>query len=586
MEDFVSQHCVTTEDWKRNFKSIKAKSQEFSKMTLDEEKFDCIVVSYAPTKAYVDYLISELESTMIRCLQKSVSTSMKSVQEFLNDATDTLTRHPESIEDISVAKKKHEEFLHRRGQMDILKTTVSSHLKSYLLEEERFAARWHQLKPRSDVEIQSSSQIQDIVNFLKEKRTEFDTLSESNRKLLDIRHFNLPEPNFLIEELKHDIEKTEEIWLTYDKFHSDLQEFSKEEWIVFRNKIHLFETFLNDWMDKFRGDDSSTDSTSVSVRLHQDDIMSYLNLNDRAQGEVTIREALNELDLWGAKARFSLTEHVDSSGNTIALIKEWKDLLNKVGENQCLVQSLKDTAFYEHFKDRASIWDSRLTLLDQSLHQLNLIQRKWVYLEPIFGRGSLPSERTRKKRSMFPRFYFLGDEDLLEILGQSTKATVIQSHLKKLFAGIHHVQFHESMTSILAIVSAENEVVQLQKPIHISPEIEVWLKALANEMQRTLQILLIQCLDLSKQSEQSINPLQFPAQILCLSEQILFAERCEEAISRNSLPTYLKELESQLDAYTNANMSASREVPLLRLKLKALILDTIYNISVVKWPID
>ncbi|GIY28883.1 cytoplasmic dynein 2 heavy chain 1 [Caerostris darwini] len=740
MEDFVSQHCVTTEDWKRNFKSIKAKSQEFSKMTLDEEKFDCIVVSYAPTKAYVDYLISELESTMIRCLQKSVSTSMKSVQEFLNDATDTLTRHPESIEDISVAKKKHEEFLHRRGQilaeckeleakneflskwsknvavdlseikvswesfehtlsdhheiveqqMDILKTTVSSHLKSYLLEEERFAARWHQLKPRSDLEIQSSSQIQDIVNFLKEKRTEFDTLSESNRKLLeDIRHFNLPEPNFLIEELKQDIEKTEEIWLTYDKFHSDLQEFSKEEWIVFRNKIHLFETFLNDWMDKFRGDDSSTDSSSVSVRLHQD-IMSYLdilpllkfcrgdtfssqhwgemfrildmpavsvdklefghflnartlikanseflkNLNDRAQGEVTIREALNELDLWGAKARFSLTEHVDSSGNTIALIKEWKDLLNKVGENQCLVQSLKDTAFYEHFKDRASIWDSRLTLLDQSLHQLNLIQRKWVYLEPIFGRGSLPSERTRflaickefkfvmnsiaqddrvmslisisglpnilnnlqdqltrcqralnafleEKRSMFPRFYFLGDEDLLEILGQSTKATVIQSHLKKLFAGIHHVQFHESMTSILAIVSAENEVVHLQKPIHISPEIEVWLKALANEMQRTLQILLIQCLDLSKQSEQSINPLQFPAQILCLSEQILFAERCEEAISRNSLSTYLKELESQLDAYTNANMSASREVPLLRLKLKALILDTIYNISVV-----
>jgi len=37
------------------------------------------------------------------------------------------------------------------------------------------------------------------------------------------------------------------------------------------------------------------------------------------------------------------------------------------------------------------------------------------------------------------RFYFLGDDDLLELLGQSQNPTVIQSHMKKLFAGIHKV---------------------------------------------------------------------------------------------------------------------------------------------------
>lgn len=41
----------------------------------------------------------------------------------------------------------------------------------------------------------------------------------------------------------------------------------------------------------------------------------------------------------------------------------------------------------------------------------------------------------QEKRSAFPRFYFIGDDDLLEILGQSTNPLVIQSHLKKLFAG-------------------------------------------------------------------------------------------------------------------------------------------------------
>lgn len=37
------------------------------------------------------------------------------------------------------------------------------------------------------------------------------------------------------------------------------------------------------------------------------------------------------------------------------------------------------------------------------------------------------------------RFYFLGDDDLLEVLGQSNNPEVIQGHLKKLFAGIHKV---------------------------------------------------------------------------------------------------------------------------------------------------
>ena len=70
----------------------------------------------------------------------------------------------------------------------------------------------------------------------------------------------------------------------------------------------------------------------------------------------------------------------------------------QVGDNQSLLQSLKDSPYYQGFVDKASLWETRLADLDEYLHQLNQIQRKWVYLEPIFGRGALPREHARFKR--------------------------------------------------------------------------------------------------------------------------------------------------------------------------------------------
>ena len=36
--------------------------------------------------------------------------------------------------------------------------------------------------------------------------------------------------------------------------------------------------------------------------------------------------------------------------------------------------------------------------IDDYLQKLNIIQRKWVYLEPIFSRGALPSQQGRFQR--------------------------------------------------------------------------------------------------------------------------------------------------------------------------------------------
>ena len=98
----------------------------------------------------------------------------------------------------------------------------------------------------------------------------------------------------------------------------------------------------------------------------------------------------------------------------------------------------------------------------------------------------------------FPRFYFLGDDDLLEILGQSTNPAVIQSHLKKLFQGIHMVQFDGSEKNIVAMVSIDGEVVPLKRSIKVIPEVEV-CTFLLYYFQYTLYYCMM-CLDMVTRS--------------------------------------------------------------------------------------
>jgi dynein heavy chain 2 len=104
------------------------------------------------------------------------------------------------------------------------------------------------------------------------------------------------------------------------------------------------------------------------------------------------------------------------------------------------------------------------------------------------------SDYLEDKRERFPRFYFIGDEDLLEILGQAKNPQVIQNHLKKLFSGIHSVEFSEDIQRIVAIRSADGEIVHLCEAVPISGEVESWLSKLVVTVERTLQQLLKQCM--------------------------------------------------------------------------------------------
>ncbi len=56
-----------------------------------------------------------------------------------------------------------------------------------------------------------------------------------------------------------------------------------------------------------------------------------------------------------------------------------------------------------------SSWEAKLSLLQEGLTLLNQVQRRWVYLEPIFGRGALPAQQARFRNV---------DEEFRRVMGQ------------------------------------------------------------------------------------------------------------------------------------------------------------------------
>ena len=92
------------------------------------------------------------------------------------------------------------------------------------------------------------------------------------------------------------------------------------------------------------------------------------------------------------------------------------------------------------------------------------------------------TEYLEKKRASFARFYFLSNDELLEILSQTKEVRKVRSHLRKVFEAIADLTFQKD-DCMTHMISAEGEVIELSKKIDPKDRnVEFWMGDVEKQM--------------------------------------------------------------------------------------------------------
>lgn len=158
----------------------------------------------------------------------------------------------------------------------------------------------------------------------------------------------------------------------------------------------------------------------------------------------------------------------------------WKTLMQKVEKNPLAINTCTEI-------------DLLKTLIknNQQLEQIVL------YLEAYL----------ESKRVVFPRFNFLANDELIEIMVQARNPKAVQPYLNKCFDAIWRIRFKNDdeegnplqldsdgqdnlPSDVIAMISPEKEIVKFVSSVKATGNVEFWLSRVEKEMVNTLRSLM------------------------------------------------------------------------------------------------
>lgn len=356
----------------------------------------------------------------------------------------------------------------------------------------------------------------------------------------------------------------------------------------------------------------------------------------KARGERVLESSVNAIKKQWRTTTFEKFAH--SSG--MVLVKSWDTLFRTCTDDINTLVSMKNSPHYKIFEQEAIEWESKLAVLHAILTSWVEVQRQWVYLQGVLGANGdikrlLPAEASKfgnisgelkallgkvfhsdvvldvlhvadcssvlkrlleslhkvrkslnefleSQRKLFPRFYFVGNEDLLQIIGAGDDLQQVSRHLQKMFAGAAGLLYENK--TIAGVHSAEGEELLLDNPVRLEPglRLDEWMTELDTELKLTLSRSVQTCIaEYRSTAPDATSALvaRYPFQVSLLALQVCWTAEVEECLSRGGdLGAVATSLDSRLDSLSSALGHQRRHCD--KQKTESLLVECVHMRSV------
>eukprot|EP00002_Diphylleia_rotans_P028875 TRINITY_DN5840_c0_g1_i3.p1 TRINITY_DN5840_c0_g1~~TRINITY_DN5840_c0_g1_i3.p1 ORF type:complete len:4482 (-),score=987.95 TRINITY_DN5840_c0_g1_i3:157-13602(-) len=368
---------------------------------------------------------------------------------------------------------------------------------------------------------------------------------------------------------------------------------------------------------------------------HKDEIDEIIG---GAENEQAIEVKIKNIEEHWVDQVFTFTPF-KNRGPILLKSQETDEILELLDESSMTLGTMLTSRHILPFKEIVNAWMAKLSNITEIIEQLLTVQSKWSYLESVFTTGDisrqLPQESKRfmnidknwekvmhrlfetrnvvhacvgndslrsllphlleqlelcqksltgymeLKRAVFPRFYFVSDASLLEILSQGADPNNIQAHFQSLFENVQAMNTkpmldRAGMRPMFGLTSFEGEVLTFVDQVLPEGQVEDYLSHLDEEIRRNVRI---QVRDMAQNyGNMSIGEIveKYIAQVGIIALQLIWSTETIQSIvksktEKNAVTNAFKRCSSILSEITGLISREASQTARAKLEVLAVV---------------